>query len=138
MVKGAALVSVLLVATSCTTSDNIESVRTDWMLEAPPTGRVLPVLVQIGGSSCNSFREVRVTETSSEVAIEAFVNHKTNFRLCTADLRMQREPVQLAAPLGDRSLVGCWVSEDEAKALGIDTDCTKRVVPVPPASAAGA
>jgi hypothetical protein len=138
VVKGAALVSVLLVASSCTTSDNIEIVRTDWMLEAPPNGKALPVLVQIGGSSCNSFREVRVTETSSEVAIEAFVNHKTNLRLCSADLRMQREPVQLAAPLGDRSLVGCWVSEDEAKALGIETDCTKRVVPVPPRSAAGA
>lgn len=138
MVKGAALVSVLLVATSCTKSDNIESVRTDWMLEASPTGRVLPVLVQIGGSSCNSFREIRVTETPSEVAIEAYVNHRTNLRECTADLRMQREPVQLAGPVGERRLVGCWVSEDEAKALGIDTDCTKRVVPVRLASAAGA
>jgi hypothetical protein len=108
------------------------------MLEAPPTDRVLPVVVQVGGSSCNSFREVRVTETASEVTIEAYLNHKTNLDVCTSDLRMQREPVQLAAPLGERTLVGCYVSEDEAKALGIDTDCTKRVMPVHPATVAGA
>lgn len=136
--KCAALALVLLGAASCTTSDDIESVRTDWMLDGPPTGRVLPVLVHVGGSSCNSFREVLVTETPSEVTIEAYLDYKTNLRDCTADLRMQREPVQLASPLGERTLVGCYVSEDEAKALGIDTDCTKRVMPVHPATVAGA
>jgi hypothetical protein len=132
-----ALALLLLVAASCSGSDNIDRVRADWMLEAPPSDDVLPVLVQIGGSSCNSFDEVTVTETASQVTIEAYVNHKTNLHLCTADLRMHREPVQLAAPLGQRSLVGCFVSADEAKALGIDTDCSRRVIPVPLAPLAG-
>ena len=109
LVVKSALALVLLVAASCTGSDNIDRVRADWMLEAPPSDDVLPVLVQIGSSSCNSFDEVTVTETASQVTIEAYVNHKTYLHECTADLRMHHEPVQLAAPLGQRSLVGCFV-----------------------------
>ena len=132
MVRAAWLAVVLLVATSCTASDDTDRVRAGWMLEAAPTDDVLPVLVQIGSSSCNSFDGLTVTETASQVKVEAYINRKTNVHECTADLSMHREPVRLAAPLGQRQLVGCFTSEAEANAYEDQTggiaDCANRIV----------
>lgn len=65
-----------------------------------------------GSSSCDSFREVVVTETGSEVRLTALVRKRHLIATAyTADLVFREVSVTLHAPLVPRQLTGCMLGD---------------------------
>lgn len=85
----------------------------EWALTAEPDGKTIAVRAEFGGSSCTDFDEWQVEESSTEVEVTAVVSF-SGAADCTADLVFEPFVVRLAAPLGNRRLVGC--DPDDAKA----------------------
>ena len=104
------------VVSACSSGDDAERVHAEWSLQSVPTADRLPITVHIGSGGCNTFDAVLVTESTSEVRVEAFVNHRRR-DYCTLDDVMKFETVDLASPLRSRRLVGCYVPASEQKVL---------------------
>lgn len=80
-------------------------VPTDWELTSPPTGDTLSLAAAGGG--CETFNRVATSETADVVTVHAYNQGIISPDPCTLELKMQQVTVQLDAPLGDRTLLGC-------------------------------
>jgi len=109
-VVGFAVIGLLV--SGCGSGDKVERVHAAWSLRAAPTDDQLPITVHIGSGSCNKFDGLLVTESATEVSVEAFVNHRER-KYCTLEDGMRFEIIQLASPLGTRRLVGCYIPAEE-------------------------
>jgi hypothetical protein len=81
--------------------------RTDWALTSVPESNTLSITVAVGGS-CDEFDRIATSEDENTVTIHAYIREQSETgAACTAELRVQNETVQLDAPLGNRTLIGC-------------------------------
>lgn len=102
---------VLLVVSSCSLSAKSTDVAHDWALTSV-NGNTLEVVVAVGSGSCDRFKGIEVSETSTEVNITAVVAEKQAgsglfAAPCTSDLGFENIEVVLEQPLGERTLTGC-------------------------------
>lgn len=111
--------SIVAVLVAGCSSSSIE--QAPWVLTEEPTGSDLQVQAVFGGSSCSSFEEWRVTESSDSVEIEALYK-RSGARDCTADEILLYETISLDEPLGDRALVGCEPEVSSADCRRVTTD----------------
>jgi hypothetical protein len=79
---------------------------TQWDLRSAPQDETLQLRVWVGSSTCHSYQRVDVEETDERVVVEAIVRSKPA-RFCTDDLGLKNVDVELARPLGGRTLSGC-------------------------------
>lgn len=83
----------------------------DWTLHGRShDGRRLTIVVSIGSSSCNALHDVALTETADTIRIAATRSGPPASPepiACTSDATVEVVQVELAAPLGDRELIGC-------------------------------
>lgn len=98
-----ALIMVAVLSAACSSS-SVE--QAPWVLTEEPSGSNLQVRAVFGGSSCTSFQEWRVTESSELVEIEA-IYERSGGSECTADEVYEDERINLDEPLADRALEGC-------------------------------
>jgi len=78
--------------------------RTEWVLTQDPDGDTLHLDVVIG-NGCKSLNRIDVAEIERRVMISAYVDtHGAN---CVDILNIEQHEVRLAAPVGDRELMGC-------------------------------
>lgn len=104
---GVLIIAMALLATGCSASVQAH----DWGL-TEVEGTRLTLIIVVGSSSCDRFREVTVAESDTTVEITALVTESRKFGMgCTADLTMSTADVELSEPLGERVLVGCQLGE---------------------------
>lgn len=77
----------------------------DWSVRSI-SGSTVNIQVDIGSSSCDSFRKIEVHEKQGSVDIGAIVHH-SGADSCTLDLVTMNRSVRLGHPLGTRQLTGC-------------------------------
>ena len=101
------LVTMTLLIVACA-DDGPESTiaPVHWVLEEITEPSTLSIVGYIGSSSCSAFERVEVVEGETQVDISVLVRTR-NADACTSDLRLRPIEVVLAAPLGERELVGC-------------------------------
>jgi hypothetical protein len=91
----------------------------NWTLTSPPVGDTLSISVEIG--DCDDFDRIDTSEDAAAVAVHAYAHAKPGLdenAPCTLALRLYPVTVQLAAPLGDRTLLGC-----DIRAVQPPVDC---------------
>lgn len=108
---------VAVLATACTSSSIQQA---PWDLTEDPSGNELNVRAEFGGSSCTSFHEWRVTESSAAVQIEALYQ-RSDAAECTADLVFEDETILLDQPLDGRTLLGCRPDRSDADCRRVST-----------------
>ena len=104
--KPMAVAAFLVVSLSTACGGGGSGRPVEWALTAEPDGSTVRVRAEFGGSSCTTFDEWKVEETSTEVEVTAVVTF-SGAADCTADLVSEPYTVRLAVPLGNRRLVGC-------------------------------
>jgi hypothetical protein len=106
----AALVVATMLLTACGPfgPERWREVPTPWAIDSID-GATLTLQVQVGSSTCDrNPRIAEVEEQDAFVRISAVRETLTNPRACTMDLGFATMVVELAEPLGDRALEGCW------------------------------
>ena len=88
--------------------------QTSWALQSVD-GSQLTIVAAVGGDpDCERFGTTEVIENDEEVEIRAFslvrVPAADEEIICEASAKLVPESVQLATPLGDRTLTGCVTS----------------------------
>ena len=100
---------------------------TDWKLATVPTASDTQVSIKvfIPGSSCRKYDRVEVTENPEQVVLQAHMIWTPGD--CTGDIRSDPVTVELAAPLGERRLLGCAGGGDAQRFWKVEpkqvTDC---------------
>jgi hypothetical protein len=85
-----------------------QEVGTTWRVLAVD-GANLTLEVDVGSSTCDrNPRIVEVVEHARGVTIRAVRETLVNADACTTDMGFATLAVELAEPLGDRFLEGCW------------------------------
>lgn len=112
-----ALVIVAVLSAACS-SPSIEQAQ--WVLTEEPAGSDLQFRAVFGGSSCTSFQEWHVTESSDMVEIEALYE-RSGAADCTADEVYEDETISLDGPLADRVLEGCRPDRSEVDCRRVAT-----------------
>ena len=95
---------------------------TDWELAVMPVASdtQISIYVFIPGSSCRKYQRVEVEEDPDRVVLQARMIWTPGD--CTDDIRWDRVTVQLAAPLGERRLLGCAGGGDAQRFWDVDPD----------------
>lgn len=122
---------------SCSFVRAWETIETEWWPNArvEADSQALDLAVFVGSSSCTSFESIHVVESSDQVRVTALVASRVKRAwegeiTCTTDAAIHRVTVELADPLGERSLVGCHPAGPDANVwvldLPTDEPCTSR------------
>jgi hypothetical protein len=81
--------------------------RTDWAFKSARDGDSLSITVAVGGG-CDEFDLIATSEDENTVTIHAYIRVQgATDEPCTLELKLKDVTVQLDAPLGDRTLLGC-------------------------------
>lgn len=84
-----------------------------WLLVDEPDTTATELTVRVFvGDGCNEFKRLSVDESDEQVQVTA-VAHESGAADCNALMQTREETVRLAAPLGDREIVGCKSRDGE-------------------------
>jgi hypothetical protein len=127
------LIFGLLIALIGGCGEDSAVVTSPWNLAQAALGRTLSLVVRVGSSSCNEFRDIEVTESADSVRLDATVSHGAGIGDCTADDSVAETSVELEDDLGDRRLTGCRpdgrLSDGFQPELSSSEDCRAAVSP---------